>query len=125
MLSNKAYYFFKPFIPWRLRLGVRRWWASSRRSACANVWPIDEKAGVIPFGWPGWPDGKRFALVLTHDVEGNKGLARVERLMNVELKYGFRSSFNFVPEGEYRVPDLLREVLESAGCEIGVHGLEH
>ncbi len=45
--------------------------------------------------------------------------------MNLELKYGFKSSFNFVPEGEYRVPDALREELGVAGFEVGVHGLEH
>src|ERR1039457_7388890 len=101
MLYNKAYYFLKPIIPWRLRLALRRWRASSRR--ISNEWPIDEKAGAVPPGWPGWPGGKRFALVLTHDVEGKKGVSRVEKLMNLELKHGFRSSFNFVPEGEYRV----------------------
>ena len=89
------------------------------------MWPIDERAGAIPPGWPGWPDGKQFALVLTHDVEGNKGLQRVERLMEVESKYGFRSSFNFIPEKDYRVPRALRRTMERAGFEIGVHGLKH
>ena len=89
------------------------------------MWPIDERAGVTPPGWPEWPEGKPFALVLTHDVEGSKGLAKVERLMNLELKHGFRSSFNFVPEGEYRVPDAMRRMLERAGFEVGIHGLEH
>jgi glycosyltransferase involved in cell wall biosynthesis len=45
--------------------------------------------------------------------------------MEVERKHGFRSSFNFVPEGEYRVPDSLRKTLGDAGFEVGVHGLEH
>ncbi|MGH7181143.1 MAG: glycosyltransferase, partial [Nitrospiraceae bacterium] len=45
--------------------------------------------------------------------------------MNLEQKYGFRSLFNFVPEGDCRVPDELRHTLERAGFEIGVHGLEH
>jgi glycosyltransferase involved in cell wall biosynthesis len=63
--------------------------------------------------------------VLTHDVEGSKGVSRVERLMDVERKYGFASSFNFVPEGEYRVSEAARETLDRAGFEVGVHGLEH
>ncbi|MGA7925326.1 MAG: glycosyltransferase, partial [Candidatus Sulfotelmatobacter sp.] len=45
--------------------------------------------------------------------------------MNLELKYGFHSSFNFVPEGEYHTPDAVRETLNQAGFEVGVHGLEH
>ena len=125
MLLNRVYYLFKPVMPWRMRLALRRWRANRRRVAFADVWPIDSKADRVPPGWPGWPDGKRFALVLTHDVEGSKGVSRVEQLMNLELKHGFHSSFNFVPEDEYRVPDAVREMLGQAGFEVGVHGLEH
>lgn len=125
MLVSRAYYLLKPIMPWRLRLALRRWRANRRRRTFADVWPIDSKAGRAPAGWPGWPGGKRFAFVLTHDVEGNRGLSQVEQLMNFEIKYGFNSSFNFVPEGEYRVPDATREILDQAGFEVGVHGLEH
>ena len=125
MLINRTYYFLKPIMPWQLRLALRRWRAKRRRRAFADVWPIDSKAGHAPLGWPGWPDGKRFALVLTHDVEGNRGVSRVQQLMNLELKHGFHSCFNFVPEGEYRVSDALRETLNHAGFEVGIHGLEH
>jgi len=125
MLVNRAYYFLKPVLPWRFRLTLRRWRANRRRRAFADVWPIDPRAGRTPPGWPGWPDGKKFALVLTHDVEGNKGVSRVERLMNVEQKHGFSSCFNFVPEGEYRTPEAVRKTLERAGFEVGIHGLEH
>jgi glycosyltransferase involved in cell wall biosynthesis len=121
----KAYYLFKPYIPWRVRIEVRRWWADSRRNACTDVWPIDEKAGATPANWPGWPEAKRFALILTHDVEGNRGLERVKRLMDLELKKGFRSSFNFVPEEDYCLPEALRQTLAETGFEVAVHGLKH
>jgi glycosyltransferase involved in cell wall biosynthesis/peptidoglycan/xylan/chitin deacetylase (PgdA/CDA1 family) len=125
MFLNKAYYLFKPVMPWRLRLALRRWRANLRRRSFANVWPIDARAARTPPGWPGWPDGKKFALILTHDVEGSKGVSRVERLMNLELKHGFHSCFNFVPEDKYRVPNAVRKMLDDAGFEVGVHGLEH
>ena len=125
MRLSQSYYLLKPFLPWRLRIALRRRWASRRRGAFAGVWPIDARAARIPPEWPGWPAGKRFALVLTHDVEGSKGLSRVDQLMTMEAKHGFRSCFNFVPEGEYRVADATREMLDQAGFEIGVHGLEH
>ena len=125
MFINRAYYLLKPIMPWRLRLALRRWRAQMRLRAFADVWPIDTKAARIPQAWPGWPDGKQFAFVLTHDVEGNKGVARVEELMNLERRYGFNSCFNFVPQGEYRVPDATREMLDRSGFEVGVHGLEH
>ncbi len=52
-------------------------------------------------------------------------MSRVEQLMNLEVKHGFRSCLNFVPEGEYRVADTIRNMLDHAGFEVGVHGLEH
>jgi glycosyltransferase involved in cell wall biosynthesis/peptidoglycan/xylan/chitin deacetylase (PgdA/CDA1 family) len=125
MLINRAYYLLKPIMPWRLRLALRRWRADRQRRAFVDVWPIDPKAARAPLEWPGWPNGKRFAFVLTHDVEGSKGLTRVEQLMNLDRDHGFGSCFNFVPEGEYRVPDTVRKMLEQAGFEVGVHGLEH
>ncbi len=45
--------------------------------------------------------------------------------MELEMQLGFRSSFNFVPEGGYRVPDALRHEMAQAGFEVGVHDLEH
>lgn len=124
-LEQRLYYLLKPMIPWGLRTWARRWRGERQRRKYASVWPIDERAGAAPPNWPGWPNGKQFAFVLTHDVEGPKGLRRVRRLMELEKKHGFRSSFNFVPEGGYRVPDALREELEEEGFEVGVHGLTH
>jgi glycosyltransferase involved in cell wall biosynthesis/peptidoglycan/xylan/chitin deacetylase (PgdA/CDA1 family) len=125
MMFDRLYYSLKPYIPWVARILARRRWALWARAANAAVWPIDEKAAVIPTGWPGWPGGSRFAVVLTHDVEGTKGLSRVERLVRLEQDHGFRSSFNFVPEGHYRVPHALRKTLDLAGFEVGIHGLHH
>src|SRR5665213_1257717 len=125
MLSNKVYYFLKPLPPWRLRLALRRYRANSRRIAYSGTWPVDPQAGAMPPGWTGWPDGKRFAFVLTHDVEGQKGLDRCLQLSELDASFGFRSSFNFVPEGDYIVPPSLRERLTKNGFEVGVHDLKH
>ncbi|MGJ5813858.1 glycosyltransferase [Paludibaculum fermentans] len=124
-LFNRVYYTLKPVIPRRVSLAARRWWSSRLRAANSSAWPIDVNAGATPPGWPGWPDGKRFAFVLTHDVEGTKGLERCQRLMELDARYGFRSAFNFVPEEEYRVSDALRQQLTDSGFEVGVHGLGH
>jgi glycosyltransferase involved in cell wall biosynthesis len=125
MLVNRTYYFLKPILPWRVRVLLRQWRARRRRRIFAGTWPIDHRASRTPVGWPGWPDGKKFAIILTHDVEGNKGVSRVKQLSELEARNGFRSSFNFVPQGEYQVPASVREMLEGAGFEVGVHGLEH
>jgi glycosyltransferase involved in cell wall biosynthesis len=77
-----------------------------------------------PENWPGWPGGKKFAFVLTHDVESKVGLNRCLSLMQLEQDLGFRSSFNFIPEGGYRVPAELREELTAKGFEVGIHDLK-
>ena len=45
--------------------------------------------------------------------------------MELELDLGFRSSFNFIPEGSYRVTAELREELTANGFEVGIHDLKH
>jgi hypothetical protein len=115
----------KPLIPWRLRIAMRASVARRKRAACAAIWPITESAARVPAGWAGWPDGKKFAFVLTHDVEGIEGVEKSRALAEVEMRYGCRSSFNYIPEGTYAVPDELREWLTSHGFEVGVHDLNH
>lgn len=125
MFRSHLYYRLKPFLPRAVRLGVRRWFAVRKLPQVSDIWPILPGSETPPAGWAGWPDGKQFAFVLTHDVEGPQGLAKVRRLAELEMKLGFRSSFNFIPEGSYRVPDELRHWLVNNGFEIGVHDLHH
>jgi hypothetical protein len=123
-MSN-LYYRLKPFIPREVRMAARRVHAIQLRRRNGNSWPIQESAARAPEGWPGWPNGKKFAFVLTHDVEGVRGLDKCRKLAEMDKAQGFRSSFNFVPEGEYRLPDSLRSFLVQEGFEIGVHDLHH
>jgi glycosyltransferase involved in cell wall biosynthesis len=125
MLRNSIYYGLKPMIPVSVRRRVRRQFAIRKRTKVAEVWPIMPGSERPPQGWPGWPEGKQFAFVLTHDVEGQSGVDNCRQLMELEIKHGFRSSFNFIPEGEYQVGRELRDELQSNGFEIGVHDLHH
>ena len=111
-------------IPRRIQFAIRRQVVRRQRLKHKDVWPIDPAAGKAPPGWAGWPEGKKFALVLTHDVETAEGLANVRPLAELEMKLGFRSSFNFVP-GDYIVPRELREFLTGNVFEVGVHGYTH
>jgi hypothetical protein len=89
-----------------------------------NIWPIDKNMEIRCSDWVGWPDGKKFAVVLTHDVESGKGQDRCISLAAIESGYGFYSSFNFVPE-RYIVSQSVRARLVEKGFEIGVHDLNH
>jgi peptidoglycan/xylan/chitin deacetylase (PgdA/CDA1 family) len=121
---NKLYYNLKPIIPRRLQISIRRRLVLRKRSLCINIWPIDEKASKPPEGWSGWPDHKKFAFVLMHDVDTKVGHSKCRQLMQIDEEMGFRSLFNFVPE-RYNVSPELRQDLVKRGFEVGVHGLKH
>lgn len=123
-MKKKLYYLVKPLIPRRLQIGMRRYVVRHQCSKYSGVWPIDQSASRRPPGWQGWPGGKQFALILTHDVDTAKGQESCQQLMEMEVQLGVRSSFNFVPE-RYEVNPEIRMQLEKLGFEVGVHGLNH
>lgn len=125
LIRDRFYYGVKPYLPWTARMNVRRWFAKRKRARVGSVWPIFPGSERPPEGWPGWPEGKRFAVILTHDVEGQAGLDNCRRVAELEARLGFRSAFNFVPEGEYRVTEDFRKELVQGGFEVGVHDLHH
>ena len=123
-LTRRFYYLVKPLISKRLQLRLRRRMIGQQKQEHQGTWPIFEPAARAPENWAGWPDGKRFALVLTHDVDTGPGNDKVPELVNLELSLGFKSTFFFVPE-DYKQPDRYHELLRRNGFEIGVHGLQH
>lgn len=122
---TRFYYTVKPVLPASVRLRLRRWLGFRKREKVRGIWPIYPGSERPPENWPGWPNGKQFALVLTHDVEGQTGYDKIAQLMELELRLGFRSSFNLIPEGEYYCTPELRAELRAKGFEVGVHDLYH
>jgi len=125
VIRNRFYYSIKPLLHRSVKLAVRGWFARRKRERVMDTWPIMPGSERPPTGWPGWPEGKQFALVLTHDVEGQGGLDKCRKLMELERKLGFRSCFNLVPLGDYRASREFREELVAKGFEVGVHDLYH
>src|SRR5262249_27250326 len=107
------------------RTAIRRKLALPLRKHIGEVWPVMPGSEHPPENWTGWPENKKFALVLTHDVESKKGLRECRVLMKLEQDLGFRSSFNFISEGSYRVSAELRKDLTAGGFEVGIHDLKH
>jgi len=120
----RLYYSVKPLVPRWIQIHVRRFFIRRALPGLSAIWPIDPMASEPPKGWKGWPDDKRFALILTHDVESKQGLARCRQLADMEMELGFRSSFNFLIN-KYTTPADLRVYLEENGFEIGIHGCYH
>lgn len=136
----ELYYALKPLMPRRLQLALRRAYAPRQAKVEFPAWPFESSLvehrdrqllerlrgsgrDRLPFV-NYWPEGKRFASVLTHDVEGPAGVANVMRVIELEQRYGFLSSWNFVAEW-YPIPDGLFDEVREAGCEIGLHGILH
>lgn len=124
MSITQLYYLLKPVIPRACQLQLRNQLIKYKQSRCADIWPIDESASKPREPFPGWPADKQFAVVLTHDVDTEKGHTRCLNLAHLEQEIGFYSSFNFVPE-RYSVDRSLRKQLVAKGFEVGVHGLNH
>jgi hypothetical protein len=118
------YYLMKPFIPRSFQIILRTLLIKYKKRLYKNVWPINEESSICPDNFRGWPDNKKFALVLTHDVEDIGGQKKCKKLAELEMSLGFRSAFYFVPK-RYQVDSGLRDYLSKNGFEVGVHGLYH
>ncbi len=124
MRHLKIYYSIKKYIPRNFQIVLRSLIARYKRIKYFDIWPIDPEAASPPVGWKKWPENKKFALILTHDVDTERGYENVTRLMEIEQKLGFRSSFNFVPEC-YAVDEKTIKHLMEHGFDVGVHGITH
>lgn len=124
MILNHLFYFLKPSVPRSIQIILRRQIALSKLRKYSHLWPIDPASSKPPPGWKGWPENKRFALVLTHDVDTAGGQEKCKKLMELEKSLGFKSSFNFIPE-RYKVSAAHPNYLGEKGFEVGVHGLNH
>lgn len=135
-----AYYTLKPAIPRFVQLALRRMYSPAKSTGHFPHWPVEsvvtEKVAVSlrraiearssePVHRIGyWPEGKKFAFVITHDVEWDEGLRRAPRIVELEKDLGFVSSWNLVPE-RYPIDWSIVDHIRNQGYEIGVHGLKH
>jgi peptidoglycan/xylan/chitin deacetylase (PgdA/CDA1 family) len=135
-----AYYGVKPLLPRALQIAMRRLYAKRQAQTTFPRWPIEpllverrqadlraeldrsdrESLATVA----NWPEGRRFAAILTHDVEGPSGVANVHKIIELERRYGFVSSWNFVGDW-YPIEDDLLDRVRAAGCEVGLHAIKH
>lgn len=136
----RYYYSVKDLIPLRLRHKLNSLAIQSRRQLSFPRWPCEdallrlwhrsliacfERIGVSD-SWhvAFWPRGASTCIVLTHDVESAAGLRRMERMAELEERFGFRSAWN-LPLDQYSIDWALVEELRARGFEFGAHGLRH
>jgi peptidoglycan/xylan/chitin deacetylase (PgdA/CDA1 family) len=141
---RRVYYWIRPVMPRALIGRLRRRTAARAAQGFRLNWPVEDRLVHFLYGaleslvaslreqtGPPtirfrelWPNGARFSFVLTHDVERASGQAFVRTLADLDERYGFRSSFNFVLDDYVHDRDLMLELRER-GFEVGVHGLTH
>lgn len=144
-LSNavirKVYYLLRPYLSVGMRKHLQRIHLRKWNQISFPAWPIDttvdrlhrmmmgsaiKAQGLqeIPFIWF-WPEDYTSCTIVTHDVESVFGRDFSDRLMDIDDSFGFRSSFQVVPECRYEVPESYLAAIRSRGFEVNVHDLKH
>lgn len=134
-----TYYRWKAIVPRNAQLWARRRLIRWQGVPSFPAWPVDDGvfrllelhaaehlsrngSAEASFRWF-WPEGKRAALALGHDVEGVDGIRLVPEIADLEEELGFRSAFYF--GAWYDVdPGIVRD-LTARGFEVGMHGIAH
>ena len=140
-LVRRTYYVSRPFLSVGVRKHFQRFHLRERRNTAFPAWPIDKTVDNlcaelmslalrtngnrrIPFVWF-WPNEYKACVIVTHDVEQEDGRAFCGGLMDVDERYGIKSSFQVIPEERYWVSDAFLEGIRARGFELNVHDLNH
>jgi hypothetical protein len=138
--AHRLYYMVRPLMGVSVRKHLQKLRLKGWDRIAFPEWPVDvtverlmENAMAellkshgrpIPFVWF-WPDGAPAGSMLTHDVEGEEGLAFSDRLMNMDDAYGMKSAFQIVPEGKETTWRPTADKLRGRGFEVNLHDLNH
>jgi len=138
---KSLYYRLRPITNRSLRKQIQRLRAAHWQERQFPSWPVDttvesicenllvltlRASGVdrIPFIWF-WPDGARGCVSMSHDVEAVAGRNFCAQLMDIDDSFGFKSSFQIVPEDRYPVSQEFLTRLRDRGFEVCVQDLNH
>lgn len=140
-IVRQVYYHLRPYLANGIRERLQRLYFKGWEKIGFPSWPVDVSVermletilltvmadgqdASIPFIWF-WPDGYDSCAIVTHDVETDKGRKFCHSLMDIDDRYGIKSSFQVVPEGRYEVPASMIEEMRRRGFEVNIHDLNH
>ena len=138
---RQLYYLVRELLSVSLRRHLQKAYFRDWKKLPFPAWPVDftvdnlhaemlrllmETSGVkkLPFIWF-WPEGAANCLIMTHDVETAAGRDYTFKLMDLDDSYGFKASYQVIPEKRYEVPDQYVADIRGRGCEFNVHDLNH
>ncbi len=140
-LVRRAYYAARELLPISVRRHLQRVYFRGWRDLRFPKWPVDTTVdnlhneflrlsmvatGIarVPFVWF-WPEGAASCLIMTHDVETASGVGFTPQLMSLDEAYGFKASFQVIPEERYKVADAYVREIRNRGFEFNIHDLNH
>ena len=140
-ILRKAYYLLRPTLSDSVRRYIQKMHLRNWDKIPFPAWPVDftvdrihqkllalamRAKGLerVPFIWF-WPDNFRSCAIMTHDVEESPGRDFCGQLMDLDESFGFRTSFQIVPENRYPVPKSYLKSIVGRGFEVNVHDLRH
>ena len=138
---RSAYYFLRPWMRVNVRKHVQKARLNGWRNQPFPHWPVDttvedlseqlllramKAQGVdrVPFVWF-WPNAARICIVMTHDVEAERGQSFCGELMDINDSFGVKASFQLVPEGRYQISAALVGEIRDRGFEVNIQDLNH
>ncbi|MGB6691525.1 MAG: hypothetical protein WBE76_27120 [Terracidiphilus sp.] len=140
-ILRKLYYLLRPYLSVPVRKRLQRIHLRKWDQIPFPRWPVDctvdrinrklltlamraQRVEEVPFIWF-WPDNCTSCAIITHDVEDLEGRDFCPQLMDLDESFGFRSSFQIVPEDRYIVSSDYLALIASRGFEVNVHDLKH
>ena len=140
-IAKSIYYTLRPWMGVAFRKHLQRAYWRKWKDITFPHWPVDRtvervfeavamlsldvaREDSMPFVWF-WPEGFNGCVILTHDIETEAGRDFSLELADIDASFGFKSSFQVVPEERYEVPEWFLASLRSRQCEINLHGLNH
>jgi len=135
---RSLYYAVRPVLGVAVRKHLQRLRLAGWNAIPFPRWPVDAsvdtlmrsamklalRAGEsrrIPFIWF-WPDGADAGVMMTHDVEGDRGLKYCDALMDLDESFGIISSFQIVPAPG--AADVCAAI-QRRGFEVNLHDWNH
>jgi len=140
-LTRQVFYSVRELLPVLMRRHLQKAYFKDWQSLQFPHWPVDftvdslhesllrlamiaQGCEKIPFIWF-WPEGADGCVIMTHDVETVGGRDFTSALMDIDMSYGFKASFQVVPEKRYEVPESYVSEIRARGFEFNIHDLNH
>jgi hypothetical protein len=138
--AQRLYYLLRPLMGVEVRKHLQKVRLSGWEKIPFPRWPVDTTVETlmeaamtlavkavgqpIPFIWF-WPDGAPACAMMTHDVEGQQGLAFCDELMEIDDAHDIKSAFQLIPQGHEETWRQTAARLRQRGFEVNLHDLNH